>query len=154
MPSIKGGYVQFVRFFNPGKELASVLEESLISQLFPEAVSGEILSFEDQYISSGGQLYELLTGKDRLIVDIRTGLNNKLNKESKRSVHVCHPYDVCSHMIGIEAGLVITDRHGQPLDCLLDTTTSVDWIGYANKEIYQEVSQALNDTMLQYNLLG
>ena len=35
------------------------------------AVAGKAACFEDQYLSTGGQLYELMAGHDRFIADIR-----------------------------------------------------------------------------------
>lgn len=151
--SIYGGFASVSRFFSPGKDVLGAMEEQLLATLFPDARSDEILTFEDQYISSGGQLYEMLTGKDRFIADVRGSLFSKFRKLGDRTGHACHPYDVCAHMIGTEAGLVITDGEGEPLNCLLDTTTPVDWIGYANGDIYKEVAPIFGEIMRSYQLI-
>ncbi len=150
--SIQGGFAQVSRFFHPGKELLARLEEELLETLFPKAQDGEIMTFEDQYISSGGQLYELLMGHDRFTADLRAGLYRRLRGEGQRTGHTCHPYDVAGHLIGTAAGLVITDSQGQPLDAPLDTTSAVDWIGYANAGIRAQVEPVLLRLIRQYGL--
>jgi hypothetical protein len=109
--------------------------------------------FEDQYISSGGQLYEMLMGHDRFVADVRGLLYRYLKTQNQEGGHVCHPYDVCAHLIGTEAGIIITDGHGNPLRAPLDLTTEINWIGYANPHIEQEVKPILNTLLKKYHLL-
>ncbi|MCH2174946.1 MAG: hypothetical protein MK193_04370 [Lentisphaeria bacterium] len=151
-PTIRGGFAQISRFFTPGKQLLAKIEEELLATLFPDAEEGEILSFEDQYISSGGQLYEILTGKDRFIADLRHTLYTAKSDEMRYG-HVCHPYDLAAHMIGVEAGLRIMDPHGNDLNAKLETTLATDWVAYANEDIYQEVSPVLNSLLKKYKLI-
>ena len=77
--------------------------------------------FDDEYISSGGQLHELIVGHDRFVADLRPLV------DPARSA--CHPYDVCTAMLLEEAGGVVTDPRGAPLDAPLDTTSPVAWVG-------------------------
>ena len=83
--------------------------------------------FDDEYISSGGQLHELIAGHDRFVADLRPLVDP--------DAFACHPYDVCTAMLLEEAGGVVTDPRGAPLDAPLDTTTPVAWAGYANAEL-------------------
>src|SRR5690606_23963849 len=94
-PTIYGGFAQVARFFPPGREVLAAVEEAMLEKIFPEAPEGKTIVFEDQYISSGGQLYEILMGHDRFVADIRAALFDKMKKEGKKIGHVCHPYDVC-----------------------------------------------------------
>jgi fructose-1,6-bisphosphatase/inositol monophosphatase family enzyme len=151
--TIFGGFAQFSRFFSPGKEEISVIEETITSELFPYAPEGKAYIFEDQYISTGGQFYEILMGHDRFIADIRGALFNKYQSEGKKVGLGCHPYDVCSALILQEAGIEIVDLHGQPLDCPLDTTTNVDWVAFANKSIKKEVWNTMHRTFISHNLI-
>jgi hypothetical protein len=80
--------------------------------------------FDDEYIASGGQLHELIAGRDRFVADLRPLVDP--------TAFACHPYDVCTAMLLEEAGGVVTDPRGGPLDVPLDTTTPVAWAGYAN----------------------
>jgi fructose-1,6-bisphosphatase/inositol monophosphatase family enzyme len=152
--TISGGFAQIARFFPPAKYILAKIEDELVEQLFPDAPEGKAIIFEDQYISSGGQLYEILVGHDRFTAEIREGLYRRLSKEGKKTGHCCHPYDLCAHLIGTEAGIVITGRKGEALDAPLDTTSNVDWIGYANKYIQQEVESTLHKLMDQHGILN
>ena len=69
--TIAHGYASIARFF-PGArdELAAIDEAIVLGALGPHA-PGKAHCFEDQYASTGGQLYELLAGHDRFIADLR-----------------------------------------------------------------------------------
>lgn len=151
--SISQGFGQLARFFPPGRDIIAAIEDEMLAEIFPNAQEGKAITFEDQYISSGGQLYEVLVGHDRYIGDIRATLYKKFQREGKKAGHVCHPYDVCTILIGQEAGLIITDIKGNPLDIQLDTTSAVDWIAYANEHIRNEVEPVLQKTLKKFGLL-
>lgn len=151
-PTIIGGFAQLSRFFPTGRQVLSAIEEQLIERIYPDPPSNKPIVFEDQYISSGGQLYEMLMGHDRFVADLRTTLYNKLVRQSKKIGMTCHPYDLCAHLIGTESGLIITNPNGKPLDAPLDTVTSVDWIGYANQQIRDEVAPHLQKLMQEFGL--
>jgi hypothetical protein len=42
-----------------------------------------------------------------------------------------------------EAGGVVTDPRGDPLDVPLDTTTAVAWAGYANRSLADRIGPIL-----------
>jgi fructose-1,6-bisphosphatase/inositol monophosphatase family enzyme len=151
--SIYGGFAQFSRFFSPGKDMIAAIEEQIISELFPEAPDGQAFVFEDQYISSGGQFYELLMGHDRFTADIRGALYKKLKLEGKKTGLACHPYDVCTALILQEAGVIITNLYGEALDNKLDTTSNVDWLAFANKDIRDEVWPVLEKTLRNFRII-
>ncbi len=149
-PTLRGGFGQIVRFVHPGKDLLSVMEEEMVKELFPNLKDGEIAAFDDQYLSTGGQLYELLMGKDRFTADLRQSLYSKFHREGKRTGHVCHPYDLAASLVGSEAGIILTDALGHPLDGPMDTTTGLDWVGYANARIRGELAPVLNRLVKKY----
>jgi len=152
--SILGGFGQISRFFPPGKEILARIEDQLIQKLFPNPPTGRAILFEDQYISTGGQLYEILTGHDRFVADLRTGLYRRLQREGKWTGLTCHPYDVSAHNIGLEAGISITDATGAPLDPPLNVTGSVDWIAYANSAIRDEIEPILLALLREHHFIG
>lgn len=125
------GFASIVKFFPEGKELTARLEERLWAEL-NGTESGSPLVFDDQYISTGGQLYELLIGHDRMIADLRPLVFKKLGIQSKLC---CHPYDICTALLLEAAGGVLGDLSGKALKVPLDTTTPVTWIGFANKHL-------------------
>jgi len=109
------------KFFLPGKAALASLEAELFSRLGCRHV------FDDEYLSTGGQIHELMTGRDRFVADLRPLVDP--------DAHACHPYDVCTAMLLEEAGGVVTDPWGRPLDAPLDTVTPVAWVGYANEAL-------------------
>jgi fructose-1,6-bisphosphatase/inositol monophosphatase family enzyme len=151
--TIMGGFGQIARFFPPGRSILAAIEDEMIDALVPSAPAGKTLVFEDQYISSGGQMYEILMGHDRYVADIRDLLNKKLMAEGRPKGHICHPYDVCVFLIGQEAGLIITDSKGKPFNCKMDLISDIGWIAYANAHIQQEVEPILLKLMHKHNLL-
>lgn len=141
--TIRGGFVQMVRFCPPGRDLLAELEETLIARLFPDAKPGEILSFEDQYPSTGGQLVELMCGRDRFNADLRGSLFRSARFADRRIGHVCHPYDLAGALVAQEAGVWLTTADGSAFDGPVDTRAAMDWIGYPNSAIRQEVEGTL-----------
>ena len=114
--------------------LAAIDDEIARGALGP-VTPGKAACFEDQYISSGGQLYELMAGKDRFIADLRPLL--------KQLGICCHPYDVCTALIAAELGVLVTDPFGQPLNPPLNVEADVAWAGYANEQIRRQVEPLL-----------
>ena len=78
---------------------------------------GKVRSFEDQYLSTGGQLYELMMGQDRFQVDLRPLLRSLLHDRGLQNLLCCHPYDLCTELIAREAGVLIADEAGAPFGC-------------------------------------
>lgn len=115
---LEHGFATLAKFFPPGKVALAEVEAELFRRLGSRAV------FDDEYISSGGQLHELMVGHDRFVADLRPIV--------EPDAFACHPYDVCTAMLLEEAGGVVTDPWGTPLDAPLDTTSAVAWAGYAN----------------------
>ncbi|MFK8056322.1 MAG: hypothetical protein AB8F78_09415 [Saprospiraceae bacterium] len=150
--TIYQGFGQVVRFFPPGRAILAAIDDEVVQTLLPDAPAGKAMSFEDQYISSGGQQYELLVGHDRWVADIRTRLFDSPSFVGKTRGHCCHPYDLAASLIAEEAGVVITDTDGQTLDCPLDTTSDVDWIGYANTTLRESIQPVLLAAMKAHGL--
>ncbi|WP_337174090.1 hypothetical protein [Paludisphaera sp.] len=134
------GFAALARFFPEGKALLAQVEERLWRELHGPGGGGSPVVFEDQYLSTGGQLHELLVGHDRMIGDLRPMAHRKLGIESAL---VCHPYDICAAMLLQEAGGVVEQPDGRPLDAPLDTTSPVSWMGYANPALAAQVRPIL-----------
>ncbi len=106
---------------------------------------GKASCFEDQYLSSAGQLYELMAGHDRFVADLRPLI--------KQPILSCHPYDLCTALIAEELGVAVAKPDGSPLDAPLDVTTDVSWVGYANQMIRAAVEAPLQDILRNRGLL-
>ena len=126
---LEHAFAAISKFFVPGKVALAELETALFTRLGSRDV------FDDEYISSGGQLHELIAGHDRFVADLRPLV--------APDAFACHPYDICTAMLLEEAGGVVTDPRGTPLDVPLDTTTPVAWAGYANAELADRIGPIL-----------
>jgi hypothetical protein len=137
--TIRGGFATVVKFFPGAKLEAARLEDELFAEV--TGVHAEELDiFDDEYISNGGQLYELMAGHDRFIADLRP----VLAPPGRKFAGLCaHPYDLCTWIIAAEAGVVVTDPAGETLSAPLDTETPVAWVGYANDDLRQRIQPVL-----------
>lgn len=151
--TIAHGFAMIARFF-PGAraELAAIDEEIVFGALGP-VQPGKAHCFEDQYICTGGQLYELMSGKDRFVADLRPYLEPLLAQQNQALGICCHPYDICTALIAQELGVIITDAAGQPINPLLNTGANVGWVGYANKHIQQQIEPLLQKSLRQRHVL-
>jgi len=145
--TIRHGFAMVARFF-PGArdELASIDEEIVHGALGP-VEPGKAHCFEDQYLSSGGQLYELMMGHDRFVTDLRPLVESVLNRRGLALGICCHPYDVCTELIAREAGVIVTDERGGPLRAPLKVEPDVAWAGYANEAIRREIEPLLHEAL-------
>jgi len=151
--SIAHGFAMISRFF-PGarEELAAIDEEIVLGALGP-VQPGKAHCFEDQYICSGGQFYELMAGHDRFVADLRPLLEQFLAQRGLALGICSHPYDVCTELIARELGVIITDVQGHPLSAPLDIESNVDWVGYANPHIQAQIEPLLQAALRKRQLL-
>jgi 3'-phosphoadenosine 5'-phosphosulfate (PAPS) 3'-phosphatase len=85
--------------------------------------------FDDQYISSGGQLALIALGTYRMVVEPRA----LIAQRSGQPTQTCKPYDVAGAvLVAEEAGAIVTDLNGAPLDHPLDATTPVGFCAFHN----------------------
>jgi fructose-1,6-bisphosphatase/inositol monophosphatase family enzyme len=134
--TINHGFATVSNFFPGTKVLASELMEYLVRNLIGPADVTQATVFDDQYICTGGQFYELIVGHDRFNADLRPTF---YRLQDQPEGLCCHPYDCATMLIAEEAGVHITDAHGKPLDGPLDTTTGLDWVGYANPALRKKI---------------
>lgn len=152
--SIAHGFATMSRFFaGVGVEGTEVYEELVRGALGP-VMPGKAHCFEDQYISTGGQLYELIMGHDRFIADLRPLFERKLGERGQRLGICCHPYDLCTEMIARELGVIVTDENGDQLSAKLSVEPDAAWIGYANDAIRMQIEPILLAELRRRNLLG
>jgi hypothetical protein len=132
--------------------LAAIDEEIIMGALGP-VQPGKAHCFEDQYVCSGGQLYELMAGHDRFVADLRPLLETMLARRGLALGICCHPYDVCTELIARELGVIVTDVYGNPLRAPLNVEANVDWIGYANNAIQAQIEPLLQSALSRRGLL-
>ena len=144
--TIAHGFATIVRFFPGAKEMLGAIDDEVIQALvIPEP--GRAASFEDQYASTAGELYELMAGHDRFVADLRPLVN------APGGGLCCHPYDLCTALIATEGSVIITDPAGRPVDAPLDLTTDMAWVGYANEALRSSIEPVLQAALRRRRLL-
>lgn len=139
---IDHGFAMISNFFPGTKVLAAELMEFIAAKLIGPADVTRATVFEDQYISTGGQFYELLIGHDRFNADLRPTFYQLQNQPSGMC---CHPYDCATMLIAEEAGVILTDPSGRPLDGPLDVNSPIAWAGYANATLHNRIAPLLKE---------
>lgn len=134
------GFASIVKFFPVGKARTAELEEALWQELVGASGANAEHVFDDQYLSTGGQLYELMAGHDRMVADLRPII---LAVVGQPLALTCHPYDLCAALLLQEAGGVVEAPLGGRVRVPLDTTTPVAWVGYANPVLARRVRTVL-----------
>jgi hypothetical protein len=138
--TINHGFASITDFFPGTKIIAGELMEHLAKNLIGPADVTRATVFEDQYISTGGQFYEMIVGHDRFNADLRP-LFYKIQKQPEGLC--CHPYDCATWLIAEEAGVILTDGLGKPLDGPLDVTTGISWAAFANETLRKSIEPIL-----------
>lgn len=140
--SFPHGFATVSKFIPAAKEWLSRFEEDLWRALgeLPEGGAPQPI-FEDQYISSGGQIAEILLGHDLMVIDVRPYALKTLGLEE--GALSSHPYDLCTELILREAGGVVAHPLGGRLRDPLDTTSAVSWVGWANPTLARRVRPVL-----------
>jgi hypothetical protein len=141
------------RFFPGAREELAAIDEEIVRGALGPVQPGKAHCFEDQYISTGGQLYELMAGHDRFVTDVRPLMERSLAARGLRLGICCHPYDLATELIAREAGVIVTDVAGGPLDAPLDVASEVSWAGYANARIRAQVEPLLHAALRTRGLL-
>jgi fructose-1,6-bisphosphatase/inositol monophosphatase family enzyme len=139
------GFSSISKFFPPAKGATAAFEEKLFARVAPEDGENPLV-FDDQYVSTGGQLYELMVGHDRFLADLRPVFYDALGLPKKL---VCHPYDICVELIAREAGVIVTDEYGQPLSAPLDIGAPVAWVGYANAALRDRIQPHFQELLAE-----
>ena len=144
-PTLHHGFASIANFFPGTKMLSSGMMEKIAAELLGPADVHNASLFEDQYISTGGQFYELIVGHDRFTADLRPVF---YALQSQPQGLCCHPYDCAALLIAEEAGVIVTDEHGQPLDAPMDTTSGVSWAAYANAALRDAIEPVLRRSLV------
>ena len=151
---IEHGFAMLSRFFPGARDAIAAVDEEVVRAVLGPPPAGRALCFEDQYLSSAGQFYELIAGHDRFNADLRPLFTRVLAERGEAPPLACHPYDVCTALIAEEAGVELSGPRGEPLDAPLDVDTPVAWCGYANARIRARVEPALRAALERRGLLA
>jgi len=152
--TIGQGFAMISRFFPGARDVLAEIDEEIVREALGKPQSGKAQCFEDQYISTGGQLYELMAGHDRFIADLRPLMQPIMSERGLDLSICCHPYDLCTELIARELDVIITGATGQPLSSPLANETDVAWVGYANQAIRDQIEPHLQTSLRKRGLLN
>ena len=152
-PTIAHGFAMVARFFPGAREELAAIDEEIVAGALGPVRRGKAHCFEDQYISTGGQLYELMAGHDRFVADLRPLLEGVLARRGLALGICCHPYDLATELIAREMGVIVTGATGALLDAPLDVEADVTWVGYANESIRSQVQPLLQAALARRGML-
>jgi fructose-1,6-bisphosphatase/inositol monophosphatase family enzyme len=151
--TIRHGFAMVARFFPGARDELAAIDEEIIRSVLGPVEPGKTHCFEDQYLSSGGQLYELMMGHDRFVADLRPLVEQVLNRAGLVLGICCHPYDVCTELIAREAGVVVTDERGELLRAPLNVEADITWVGYGNEAIRRQIEPVLHRVLRERGLI-
>jgi fructose-1,6-bisphosphatase/inositol monophosphatase family enzyme len=151
--TIAHGFAMISRFFPGAREVLAEIDEEIVCGALGPVQRGKTHCFEDQYISSGGQMWELMSGHDRFVADVRPLLEKVLAKRGLSLGICCHPYDLCAELIARELGVIITDEKGELLRAPLELEAEVAWCGYANGAIRAQIEPLLQNALRSRDLI-
>lgn len=149
--TIAHGFATISRFFPGNRAELAAIDDEVVEAVIGPPQPGKAQAFEDQYISSGGQLYELMAGHDRLVADLRPLFERR---RPGGAALCCHPYDLCTELIARELGVPVTDERGGRLAAPLDVRSDVAWIGYANEAVRALVEPHLQRALRRRGLIA
>lgn len=152
--NILQGYAQIARFFPGARDVLAAIDDEIVFDALGPVQPGKANCFEDQYTSSGGQLYELMAGHDRYVADLRALLGPVLAERGMPAALCCHPYDLCTELIARELGVIVTGADGGPLRARLAVEPDVSWAGYANQKIRSSIEPLLQAALNRRGLLS
>jgi hypothetical protein len=145
--SITHGFAGVSNFFPGTKALAAELMEAIAEALIGRENVGKGLVFDDQYISTGGQLYELIVGHDRFNADLRPLFYRVRGWPAGLCVH---PYDLAGMLIAEEAGVLLTDGVGGVVDGPLDVESPLQWAGFANARLKAAIEPVMTAVLTRW----
>jgi fructose-1,6-bisphosphatase/inositol monophosphatase family enzyme len=141
--TLRHGFGTICKFFQGGKALTAEVEDRLFRAVLGTPPDGNPDVFDDEYISTGGQMYELMMGHDRFVADLRP-LIFAVTGQSGDVGRLCsHPYDLATELIAREAGVIVSGVDGAPLEYPLDIRVDCAWTGYANDSLRAQIEPAL-----------
>lgn len=157
---LRHGFVSFVNLFPRGKALLAKLEEEFLYAQAGANLPAEELAahagaiFSDQHLSTGGQLYGLMTGQLRLVVDIRPLLNLRWRRQNEATVLCAHPYDLATHLIAQRAGVALYSATGVRFDGPTNPTAEIGWIGFTNQALAKRYLQTILQLLRRFDLIA
>ncbi|MEQ9407218.1 MAG: hypothetical protein RIK87_05805 [Fuerstiella sp.] len=152
--TLAGGFAHVTSFFQGTRLLAADLMESIVQAVVPTGTTSRSAVLDDQYISTGGQMVELITGHDRFCCDLRPLFHQILSGKGPLTFPelTCHPYDAAGLLVAEQSGVIITDGFGNPLNAGFNVDDSVHWCGYANSALQSIIQPVIQGWLARHGI--
>jgi len=147
---LQDGFATVLSMFPGTRRLAADLAERIAERC--GVVTSIPTVFDDQYISTGGLMYHLMTGRDLCSLDLRPQFNQILDRSGDDRFIESHPYDLAGLLAAENAEVIMTNGFGQPLTAPLDVNTGVDWCGYANVQIRELIEPIVQEWLTEHGV--
>lgn len=141
---LRHGFTSIARYFPEGRVWLSEFEERLIEKLYGVGKQRTPIIFDNQCLSTGGQFFALITGRDRMAADLRPIAFSQCGLEG---IVTCHPYDACCALLLQEAGCLILMPDGSPFDAPMDDRSPVSFVAFASPTIRDHVWPTWEETL-------
>lgn len=141
--NLQDGFVTVSSFFPGTRRLAAELAEAIAERTGMLSPIPNL--FDDQYVSTGGQMVQLMTGRDRCVIELRPEWNDRLGLAGADRFIEPHPYDLAGLLALQQSGVLVTDGRGEPVNARLDVSTGVGWCGYANEQVRDLVAPVVRE---------
>ncbi|MCC6409255.1 MAG: hypothetical protein IT453_19005 [Planctomycetes bacterium] len=130
------GYFTFFRFLPDQRPLIARVEAAFFARLAEHEGADVRTCWDDQYISSGGQLALIALGVYRMATDLRAWVATKRGVPTMTT----KPYDLAGAVVCARAaGAIVTTPDGAELDFPIDCETPVDFAAFANRATFERV---------------
>ena len=148
---LRNSFATVLSMFPGTRQLAAALAERIAERC--DAMTSMPTVFDDHYISCGGLMYQLMTGRDMYCLDLRPQFNQILGRTNDNRFIESHPYDLAGLLTAEKAGVIMTDGLGQRLDAPLDVHTGVGWCGYANSTIRELIEPIVGEWLTDHGIV-
>jgi fructose-1,6-bisphosphatase/inositol monophosphatase family enzyme len=133
------GYFPFFRYMPDQRADIARVEASFFQNLAAHEGADLRSCYDDQYISSAGQLVLLCLGTYRMICDLRALAGPRGNEKVTSK-----PYDLAGAVLCARAaGCIVTAPDGAELDFPIDCETPVGFVGWTNAETAERLRSHL-----------
>jgi hypothetical protein len=150
--NLQDGFATVLSMFPGTRKLAADLAERIAER--SDVMTSLPTVFDDHYISCGGLMYQLMTGRDLCCLDLRPQFNQILDRSVDDRFIESHPYDLAGLLAAQNAGVIMTNGFGKPLNAPLDVHSGVDWCGYANSHIRHLVEPIVQEWLTEHGIPG
>ena len=134
--SLHNSFGTVADYFPGGKAITGKIAEQILLEEMGGWDPEKAHVFSDQYISSGGQLAEVILGRDRFVMDIRPLVFEALAASSSLCAR---PYDMSTTLVAKQAGVIVRQPDGAPFNPPLDVTTNIAFAIFANATLAERM---------------